>query len=305
MMIQAGDYEQNTGEGGQQLFDYDISSEYYNHPCDTSYLMCVERESSRKNASQFLFTTTNLSYMKDKFIVIGQVTKGKSILNRIERGVPTVETTGQPTLDVVFTDCGVLEEGCDDGVLDKTCVEEGDVYPQYPADEEESDSLYKKLEIAEKLKELGNHFFKQNDLQKAVEKYEKAFRYLAPGLRDDSERKLLEEKELILLGNIAAVKIKQAEHAAVIELCCKILQLVEYHKDMEGIQGIETKAKFRRGVSYFNRGDWLNSYVDLSDLKEKNPNNKEIESWLYKAKVELERYEKKEKHTYSKLFQDD
>nr|CAG4713257.1 unnamed protein product [Naegleria fowleri] len=304
MMIQAGDYEFNTGEGGKQLFDFDVATEYHSHPCDTSYLMCIEKECSRKNSSQFLFTTSNLSYMKEKFIVVGEIVKGKSILNRIERGVPTVDSTGQPTMDVVFTDCGALQEGEDDGVLDKSCVGEGDIYPQYPTDEEESESLQKKLEIAEKLKNLGNNFFKQNDLKKALEKYEKAFRYLAPGLRDDSERKLLEEKEIILLGNIAAVKIKQEEHAAVIELCCKILQLVEYHTDMEGIHVIETKAKFRRGVSYFNRGDWLNSYVDFSDLIEKNPSNKEIESWLLKAKVELERYEKKEKQTYSKLFQD-
>ena len=300
MMIQGGDYEFNTGEGGKQVIDADLSSEFYDHTCDEEYLMCIERKVTKQTSSQFIFSTTNLSYMSTEFVVIGKIIKGTAILNRIER-IPTIETNGYPSIEIIFSDCGALEMGQDDGVINQQCREEGDVFPQYPTDNDDV-SLEKKLAISDNLKDLGNQFFKEGILEKALEKYEKAFRYLAPGMRDESERKVLEEKEIVILGNIAAVKLKQSEYGTTIELCCKILQLVTHHKNMDGIGTIETKAKFRRGVSYFSRGDWHNSYVDFSDLLELNKGNKEIEVWHKKAKAELEKYKEKEKHTFSKLF---
>ncbi|EFC42560.1 predicted protein [Naegleria gruberi] len=300
MMIQAGDYEFNTGEGGKQVVDGDFANDYYDSERDEDFLMFIDKKSTKEASSQFLFSTTNLSYMKNELLPVGKITKGTSILSRIER-IPVVETTGYPSIEITFMDCGVLEHGQSDGILDQQNVEEGDIYPQYPADNEDV-SLGKKMEIAEQLKELGNQFFKQGNLSKALEKYEKAFRYLAPGMREENERKLLEEKEIVILGNIAAVKIKQSEYATVIELCNKVLQLVTHHNEMEGISAIETKAKFRRGVSYFSRGDWQNSERDFSDLLENNLGNKEIEVWHKKAKAELEKYKEKEKHTFSKLF---
>jgi len=300
MCIMAGDYEKNNGEGGKQLVDGSFSSEWYPHECDEGNLMCVERNVVPETSSQFLLTTSALSYMKDQLIVVGSVIKGMSVLKRVER-VNCVEPSGEPTVEIQFSNCGCLKRGEDDGIVNQQNVAEGDIYASYPTDQDDAETTERKLEIADDLRDMGNQFFKQNHLAKALEKYEKAFRYLAPGMRDGKERSVLEEREILLLGNIAAIKLKQDDFPTVIELCCKVLQLVDRHKDMDGIDGIETKAKFRRGVAYFQRGDWLNSYVDFSSLLEKSP-TKEIESWHKKASQELEKYRQKEKCTYSKLF---
>ncbi|KAL9658429.1 hypothetical protein ABK040_005973 [Willaertia magna] len=303
LLIQGGDYETNNGTGGKLAVEYDKESyppddEDYFHECDEPYLVCIERGINLKLASQFTITAVASPFLKERFIVFGKVIKGTSIIKRLEY-VPVVETTYVPTKEVIIVDCGILKMGEDDGIIIK---EDQDIYPNYPNDAEDAESTERKIEIAEHLREIGNTYFKNGDIEKALSKYEKAFRYLVPGLRPEQERMKLEEKEIILLGNISVAKMKQKEWPTVIELCSKIMQILDYRKDLTNYDSTLVKAKFRRGVARFHRADWSSCYNDFSDALTIEPKNKEIWQWVERSKKELQKYQEKEKQIFSNLF---
>jgi peptidyl-prolyl isomerase D len=95
--------------------------------------------------------------------------KGKSLVRRIEESA--TDTRDAPLIPIIISDCGVLAPG--DSGEEGITEDPNDPYEDYPDlwDEEKKPELL--LEIATKLKGLGNEAFKAQKFDRAIEKYQK------------------------------------------------------------------------------------------------------------------------------------
>lgn len=113
-------------------------------------------------------------HLDGKHVVFGRVVKGKSIVRKIENS--QTDTRDFPLIPGVISDCGVVAEG-DEG-LGEVGEDPADPWEDYPDlwDVEKTPELL--LEIAGKLKELGNEAFKAQNYGRAIEKYQKVWKRL-------------------------------------------------------------------------------------------------------------------------------
>ena len=112
----------------------------------------------------------------------------------------------KPTHPIVIAAAGEILPGDDDGVAAQS---EGDAYEDYPEDEKSIASLEDEslkaptlLRIAGELKTLGNSLFKKADFANAVNKYEKAVRYvneIHPAPEDLDDLSLENKKQFFAL----------------------------------------------------------------------------------------------------------
>ena len=94
--------------------------------------------------------------------------KGKSLVRKIEES--PADSRDNPIAPIIISDCGVLVAGdTEDGIAE----DPADPYEDYPDlwdGEKKPETL---LEIATKLKILGNEAFKARKYERAIEKYQK------------------------------------------------------------------------------------------------------------------------------------
>jgi peptidyl-prolyl isomerase D len=108
-------------------------------------------------------------HLDGKHVVFGKVLKGKSLVRKIEES-PT-DTGDKPVTPIIISDCGVLAPGetGEDGLTD----DPNDPYEDYPDLSDEENTPAQLLQIATKLKELGNEAFKAENYERAADKYQK------------------------------------------------------------------------------------------------------------------------------------
>jgi len=81
-----------------------------------------------------------------------------------------------PTDPIIIADCGVLAP--DDPSLHESMNQDGDIYEDYPVDEDrDTENPEVALQIAKVVREVGNKLFKEGKIEAALQKYQSKWRY--------------------------------------------------------------------------------------------------------------------------------
>ncbi|XP_077984970.1 peptidyl-prolyl cis-trans isomerase D-like isoform X2 [Glandiceps talaboti] len=293
-MIQGGDFTNHNGTGGESIYGEKFEDENFELKHETGGLLSMANAGPNTNGSQFFITTVPCPHLDGKHVVFGKVLKGKGVLRKLE----TTETTkDKPDKLCVIDKCGELQPGEDDGfqVDDGT----GDIYPDFPEDGDiDIKNTEKIVEAAGNIKQIGNKIFKEQNYEKAKEKYLKAIGYIE-AIEESSSGDLTAEEEEKLVGvllpmynNVAACCVKLNLYQEALGNAEKALDI-----DPKNVKGYFRKAQALAGMRDFER-----ALMELSEALKLEPNDKGIRNEITKVKHQLDERKKKERAAYAKMF---
>ena len=246
-------------------------------------------------------------HLDGKHVVFGKVRSNKALVRQIEN-IPT--TSDKPNEPVQIAAAGVLsEEELAKEAEAKKAAQEGaageDIWEDFPADEEniDVDKPEEVIVVAQKLKELGTNEFKAGEHAVALEKYQKALRYLDqnPVLPDDAPKELVEGYRALripLLTNaaLAALKVTPPANALAITLTTRALALPDLTPSERG------KALYRRALGLSGKKDDEQAEKDLQAALQAVPGDAGITAALKNTQARIKAKKEKERQAYAKMF---
>ncbi|KAG8936352.1 peptidyl-prolyl cis-trans isomerase cpr6 [Tulasnella sp. 419] len=305
-MIQGGDFTAGNGTGGESIYGEKFEDEDFPYKHDRPMLLSMANAGPNTNGSQFFITTTPTPHLDGKHVVFGEVIKGKSVVRYLER----VETTSGdvPTAPVVVASCGELKEGEDDGVAPTAAADGDENYQDYPedADEEIQNNLELTQKIAGEIRQVANNFFKAGKIEEALDKYQKAIRYLDvhPVLPDSTSPEVKQAYKALyvpLLLNLAlsATKLNTAHNAdQAIKATTRVLNL----PDVTLTPTDKGKALYRRALAKILLKQVDEAEEDLTEAAAVVPGDDAIKKLLATLKDKKKEKKEKEKKAYRNLF---
>lgn len=297
-MIQGGDFTNFDGTGGESIYGEKFEDENFDIKHTGSGILSMANAGPNTNGSQFFICCTDCPHLDKKHVVFGKVVKGLMIVKILEN----VDKDGEkPTSRCEVVDCGEIKAGESFGIIDNDGT--SDVYPQFPDDAEidfHGAKVEEVVKVLADIKESGNAFFKKQDLESAMKKYQKSIRYIKYlkeevwiGDKEDSIPADFVDLEVSCLLNHALCCTKNGFYDTAITDSTEALALKPEN----------AKAYFRRGAAQHIMKDLDNAKKDLEQARKLEPNDKgilkELDAVLKKIKAQKE----KEKQMYSKLFQ--
>eukprot|EP01065_Artemidia_motanka_P045201 TRINITY_DN658_c0_g1_i1.p1 TRINITY_DN658_c0_g1~~TRINITY_DN658_c0_g1_i1.p1 ORF type:complete len:401 (+),score=196.65 TRINITY_DN658_c0_g1_i1:87-1205(+) len=268
-MSQGGDFTEGDGTGGWSIYGEKFDDEPFVHKHDSPGLLSMAHCGPNTQCCQFFITSMPCPHLDGKHVVFGRVIKGKGVMRKIE-----MTPTGRhdvPEVPVVIADCGDLAEGEDDGIV----ADSSDVFEDFPQDNDPKLSDEEMLKAADLIKGVGNDCFKKGAFPNAVEKYQKALRYLSATVPLQGAEADHKKAVVACNSNMAQCYLKQErwkEAKAATEAALK--------ED-------ETNAKvlFRHATALFELKDYEGSAVYARKAKEQSPDDKGPQQLLTKLKL--------------------
>jgi len=152
--------------------------------------------------------------------------------------------------------------------------------------------LTDKLSAAERRKDQGNEFFKAGTLEKALTKYDKAFKLIQYEQGEGEEGDKVKDMKCTLHLNKAAVCDKQERIEDSIEQCCKALELRPHN----------VKALFRRGKAFSAQNKLDEAISDLKAAQAQEPDNAAVKNQIAIVRQKQKKQDNKDKKVFGKMF---
>jgi len=290
-MIQGGDFTAGNGTGGESIYGEKFDDENFEMKHTAPMVLSMANAGPNTNGSQFFIATKQTSHLDGRHVVFGRVIKGVNVVRKIEN-VLTGEQD-KPIFSVTIVDCGELILGQDDGVPIPT---DGDIFHDYPEDWNSSEKEHlveEVLDVAQKLRKIGNDYFGKNQYSPAIEKYLKAVRYLqhADCPADDPNVK---EAITLCYSNIATSHLKLNNFKECVVYCTKTLE-----NDKNNV-----KTLFRRSQAYAKLKEFNLAKDDAIAALKLDSNNKEVRDQLTRISQQWKQHKEKQTKVYKNMFGD-
>ncbi|CAK3951218.1 Peptidyl-prolyl cis-trans isomerase D [Lecanosticta acicola] len=302
-MIQGGDFTAGNGTGGESIYGEKFEDENFDLKHSKPFLLSMANAGPGTNGSQFFVTTVPTPHLDGKHVVFGEVLAGKSVVRQVEN-LP-VGANDKPTQDCVIVDCGELPADADIAELTKKKVDStGDSYEDFPEDQKPGDEEWKGTEIVkivEDIKGMANKAFKNQELQLALSKYQKALRYLHeyPEPLENDPKELgaqLTDLKVSLHTNSSLMQFKLGQYRESYESADKAAAVPGISNEKKG------KALFRKGIALKGSKDEEGSLEYLTQASELVPGDAGIKNELAAVKKAAADRKAKEKKVFSKAF---
>eukprot|EP00440_Ansanella_granifera_P042878 gb/GFBE01046488.1/.p1 GENE.gb/GFBE01046488.1/~~gb/GFBE01046488.1/.p1 ORF type:complete len:482 (+),score=130.38 gb/GFBE01046488.1/:1-1446(+) len=305
-------------------------------------IVAVGNHGSDTNSCTFMITLNEASHLDGFNQIIGRVVRGMEVLRVIE-GLPTDRKTqayaernvkthwgGRPMVDVVIESCGELT----DDQLAGSAPEDGDTFPEHPIDYSVKSDPEKLMFAQEKIREIGNEYFKKSQYRQALEKYRKAQAYLEPLLKKQHMEEFADEEASTMLSgglrpkdrtdpvradltiklNVCQVLLAMGEwRAAIATADGVVLELVGRHSrkgygalpnDPLVVKALFRRAKGRIGLSDVS-GEVSQLEEAIEDIKQAlqvEPENGELKRELEKVRLRQRDADAKSQAVYEKMM---
>lgn len=261
-MIQGGDFTNHNGTGGVSIYGEKFEDENFEYLCDKPGLLAMANAGPNTNGSQFFITTVPTPHLNGKHVVFGKVVRGMNTVRLLEH-TPTGERD-VPLSPCLIADCGVL-----DSLPEVAPPADGDVFTDYPEDNEPRMNEEKMGEAGETIRQLGNGAFKNGRYEEAIQKYKKATRYFSKAGGNEGSMIACYNNLALCLSKLG--RWKESKLSAL---------------DALALDENNAKAWYRCGLAELQMNSFAAAVEDLQKAHTIDPNNADITSALQQAKKE-------------------